>query len=150
MELAYRCPLVLPRKGHLLERGRERVLACRSRGTPRNGTLALLQPEDEIHLGPAAHFAFVQRTSDQLEQACRRVTRSRLAGLSPREAEIARSVARGETNGRIAEQLSIRPRTVATHLEHIFRKLEIASRAELAALVAEAELFQRAPKNDDR
>jgi DNA-binding CsgD family transcriptional regulator len=41
------------------------------------------------------------------------------------------------TSRRIAEQLFVSPRTVDAHLSHIFRKLEIGTRAKLAALMAE-------------
>jgi DNA-binding NarL/FixJ family response regulator len=50
---------------------------------------------------------------------------------------VAELVAEGLTSRQIAEQLFVSPRTVDAHLSHIFRKLEIASRAKLAALMAE-------------
>ncbi|HEY7202305.1 MAG TPA: helix-turn-helix transcriptional regulator [Candidatus Dormibacteraeota bacterium] len=41
------------------------------------------------------------------------------------------------TNPEIGSRLFISRRTVATHLAHIFGKLEISSRVELARLAAE-------------
>jgi DNA-binding CsgD family transcriptional regulator len=53
--------------------------------------------------------------------------------LSTREFEVARLVARGMTNGEIAEQLIVSPKTVSAHIEHILAKLGVARRAEIAA-----------------
>ncbi len=54
--------------------------------------------------------------------------------LSAREAEVLQLVAAGRSNPEIAEDLSISPRTVTTHLTHIFAKLGVEGRAEAAAL----------------
>lgn len=51
--------------------------------------------------------------------------------LSPREAEIAKAYASGDTYHRIAERLSISPLTVRTHLAAIYRKLGVSSKLEL-------------------
>jgi DNA-binding CsgD family transcriptional regulator len=63
--------------------------------------------------------------------------------LTPRELEVARLVADGHTNLEIAERLQIGRRTVATHLENIYRRLEIGSRAELARRLAEVGWISR-------
>jgi predicted ATPase/DNA-binding CsgD family transcriptional regulator len=52
--------------------------------------------------------------------------------LSPREREVVMLVARGYTNRRIAEELVIGEATVATHVQHILSKLELASRTQIA------------------
>ena len=57
------------------------------------------------------------------------------AGLTTREVEILRLVARGQTNRQIAANLTISPKTAGTHVEHIYTKLGIKSRA-LASLFA--------------
>jgi DNA-binding CsgD family transcriptional regulator len=41
-------------------------------------------------------------------------------------------VAEGLTNPEIARRMFVSPRTVSTHLKHIFKKLGITSRVELA------------------
>jgi len=51
------------------------------------------------------------------------------SGLTSREAEILRLVAAGRTNTAIARSLDVSPRTIAKHLEHIYRKLGVTSRA---------------------
>jgi len=60
--------------------------------------------------------------------------------LTAREAEIVRLVARGMSNKTIAHRLGISSRTVEGHLNHVFDKLDVASRTELVH-VALADSF---------
>lgn len=55
------------------------------------------------------------------------------SGLTERELEVVRLLADGMTNGQIAERLYISPRTAASHVRHIFDKLDVSSRASAAA-----------------
>ena len=55
------------------------------------------------------------------------------SSLTPTEVQIARLVARHLSNPQIAQQLFISRATVKTHLVHIFAKLSISSRSQLAA-----------------
>lgn len=57
--------------------------------------------------------------------------------LTDRELEVARLVTEGLTNQAIAGRLSIAPRTVDTHVENVRRKLQVRSRAQIAAWVTE-------------
>ena len=59
-----------------------------------------------------------------------------LTDLTDREIRILRLAALGRTNSAIAHALDISPRTVAKHLQHIYRKLDVTSRtsAVFAAL----------------
>lgn len=57
--------------------------------------------------------------------------------LTKAERAVAERVADGLTSRRIAEELFLSPRTVDAHLSHIYRKLDIGSRAKLAAMVAD-------------
>ncbi|HST83732.1 MAG TPA: LuxR C-terminal-related transcriptional regulator [Kineosporiaceae bacterium] len=59
---------------------------------------------------------------------------SALSALTRREREVAGLVAEGLTNREIAERLVVSPRTVEGHMDNIMRKLECASRAQVAAL----------------
>jgi DNA-binding CsgD family transcriptional regulator len=52
------------------------------------------------------------------------------AGLTSREVEVLRLVARGLSNKEIAEQLVISPKTAGTHVEHIYTKIEVTNRAQ--------------------
>ncbi len=62
-------------------------------------------------------------------------------GLSPREKEIVRLVARGLPSKTIAAVLDVSSWTVATHVRRIFAKLGVSSRAEMVARVMEAGLL---------
>lgn len=56
----------------------------------------------------------------------------RWASLTEREREVAALVAEGMSNKGIAERLVITPATVKNHMSHIFTKLNISRRSELA------------------
>ena len=58
--------------------------------------------------------------------------RTRMEGLSPSERRVAGLVAEGRTNREIAVALFLGEATVASHLHHIYAKLGIRSRTELA------------------
>jgi len=58
-------------------------------------------------------------------------------GLSRRETEVLRLVARGLTNEGIGRRMGIAPATVKKHLEHCYRKLGVGSRAAAVALAAD-------------
>jgi len=53
--------------------------------------------------------------------------------LTPTELDVVRHVTAGLTNPQIAARMFIARATVKAHLSHIFDKLQIASRSELAA-----------------
>jgi non-specific serine/threonine protein kinase len=56
-----------------------------------------------------------------------------IPGLTGREREIAGLVAEGLSNRQIAERLVISKRTVDAHIEHIYGKLGVSSRVQLAS-----------------
>jgi len=60
--------------------------------------------------------------------------------LTGRELEVAGLVAEGLTNQAIARRLSVAPRTAEAHVENIRRKLQVHSRAQIAAWVTEHRL----------
>jgi predicted ATPase/DNA-binding CsgD family transcriptional regulator len=53
--------------------------------------------------------------------------------LTPTEGQVVELVAEGLTNPQVAERMFISRGTVKAHLTHIFQKLDVSSRAELAA-----------------
>jgi len=60
------------------------------------------------------------------------------AALTPRETEVLGWLAKGKTNRDIADILGMSHRTVNKHLEHIFEKLGVETRAAAAALATRA------------
>jgi len=72
-----------------------------------------------------------------LTVAGHRVSKRRedVAGLTAREVEVLRLVARGMTNKEIAKQLVISPKTAGNHIEHIYTKIGATSRS-MASLFA--------------
>jgi DNA-binding CsgD family transcriptional regulator len=64
-----------------------------------------------------------------------------MAGLTGRELEIGRLVARRKSNKAIGKELGISPRTVSTHLSNIFQKLELKSRTELGDMIRDQGLM---------
>jgi len=51
------------------------------------------------------------------------------AGLTAREVEVLALLARGGSNKQIAQRLVVTPKTVSNHVEHIYAKLGVSSRA---------------------
>lgn len=58
------------------------------------------------------------------------------AALTPRETEVLSWIAKGKTNRDVAEILGMSPRTVNKHLEHVFEKLGVETRAAAAAMAS--------------
>jgi predicted ATPase/DNA-binding CsgD family transcriptional regulator len=62
-------------------------------------------------------------------------------GLSDREVEVLRLVAEGLTDGQVARELHISPRTVGRHLGSIYKKLGVPSRAAAAKMAVKHGLI---------
>jgi DNA-binding CsgD family transcriptional regulator len=84
----------------------------------------------------AGMLLLARRAREELNATGARPRRSALSGpgaLTPAEHRVAELAARGHGNREIAERLYVTQRTVETHLTHAFQKLDIGSRAALAA-----------------
>ncbi|OLF17994.1 response regulator [Actinophytocola xanthii] len=66
--------------------------------------------------------------------------RTRLAGLSEREREVVREVARGRSNAEIAAALFLSEATVKTHITRSFAKVDVSNRVQLTIFAYEAGL----------
>lgn len=62
-------------------------------------------------------------------------------GLTFREAEILMWISRGKTNKEVGIILGSSPRTINKHLEHIFEKLGVATRAAAVSMVLQRQQF---------
>jgi DNA-binding CsgD family transcriptional regulator len=85
--------------------------------------------------------AFAERASRELLATGETVRKRSIETrdeLTAQEAQIARLAAAGRTNPEIGAELFISPRTVEWHLRKVFPKLEISSRRELPAALANA------------
>lgn len=82
--------------------------------------------KNETYLSPAiANHVVAAFTGEE------RRTRGKLASLTPREREVLCLIASGETTKQIAARLKVSPKTVSTHREHLMRKLDVHSVANL-------------------
>jgi DNA-binding NarL/FixJ family response regulator len=66
-------------------------------------------------------------------------THSRIEGLTETERRIAVLIAQGRTNRQIASVMFVTQNTVQTHVRHIFLKLDVRSRTELAVRFPSAQ-----------
>jgi PAS domain S-box-containing protein len=65
--------------------------------------------------------------------------------LTPREVEVLRFLAQGQTNRQISRQLVVSPATVKVHVEHILAKLGASDRTQAAVRASEAGLLNATP-----
>ena len=71
----------------------------------------------------------------------------RPAGLSEREIEVLRLVAEGCSNREVAKRLYISPRTADHHVQHIYAKIGVSSRAAAALFALEHDLLSSAAES---
>ena len=83
-------------------------------------------------------------THHVLAAAGHAVARSRAggpAGLSAREIEVLRLIATGSSYRDVASVLVISPRTAAHHVQHIYNKIGVSTRAAAALYAMENQLL---------
>jgi DNA-binding NarL/FixJ family response regulator len=64
------------------------------------------------------------------------------SGLSDREVEVLRLVAAGSSNREVAEALVISPRTAEHHVQHIYAKIGVSTRAAAAMFAMQHGLLR--------
>jgi DNA-binding CsgD family transcriptional regulator len=111
--------------GEFLRRERRRIDA-------RAQLRAALEVFEQLGAAAWAHRARVELRASG--ESARRRDPSTIDDLTPQELQIARFVAEGLSNKEVAAQLFLSPRTIEYHLRHVFRKLGITSRTQLARL----------------
>ena len=67
------------------------------------------------------------------------------AGLTAREIDVLRLVARGRSNKDIAAELVITPKTVGNHIEHIYTKIGVSNRAAASLFAMRQGLLPEEP-----
>jgi HD-GYP domain-containing protein (c-di-GMP phosphodiesterase class II) len=70
-----------------------------------------------------------------------RQRRGRVAGLTPREIEVLRLAARGSSIRQIAATLVIAPKTVDAHLQHVYTKIGVSTRAAATVYAMQHDLI---------
>jgi DNA-binding NarL/FixJ family response regulator len=103
--------------------------ALRGGGVARGSTVP-----DTTARSPGSGRAGAICTADQLAQV-----------LTDRELEVLAMVARGLSNGEIAEQLTISPATAKTHVAHLLTKLDARDRIQLVIIAYRSGLVTTAP-----
>jgi len=152
-EHALASALAADQAGAPLEAALSRTLAGRAlgqAGQPDRAAAELQHAANQLHAdGALRHRAAAEQ---ELRRLGHRVHRRSRAGtpdgvgietLTERERQVAGLVVDRKTNPEIAAELFLSPKTVETHLRHIFHKLDVTSRADLARTI-EASPQQRA------
>jgi DNA-binding CsgD family transcriptional regulator len=112
----------------------ERLRRARRRRDAREQLRAALEICDE--LGAAAWAARVRAELEATGERLLRRDPTAPERLTPQELQIALQVAEGRSNRDVAAALYLSPKTVEYHLTHVYRKLDVHSRAELIRLLA--------------
>jgi HD-GYP domain-containing protein (c-di-GMP phosphodiesterase class II) len=76
-------------------------------------------------------------------QFSRRETVERPAGLTPRETEVLRLIAGGATAKEAARRLEIAPKTADNHIQNLYSKIGVTTRAAAALYALERGLVQQ-------
>jgi DNA-binding NarL/FixJ family response regulator len=97
-------------------------------------------------LAPTITRRLVERHARR--DAVHAVAHSKVAGLTPRELEVLRLVARGLNNRELAERLHLSEATVKTHVTHILSKLGLRDRIQAVVLAYETGLVEPAARTE--
>ena len=92
-------------------------------------------------LAPSVTRRLIEEFARRPEPAARSATR--LEGLTERELEVLKQVARGQSNAEIAAHLHVAETTVKTHVAHLLDKLELRDRVQAVILAYEAGIVDR-------
>jgi DNA-binding NarL/FixJ family response regulator len=109
------------------------ALAAALRASPAFEVVGIAASEADV--APSADIVVVARSADDSPISTRPTRDDTAAGtlLTNREREILALLADGLGNKQIAARLGISTNTVKTHLELLFEKLDVSSRAEAVA-----------------
>jgi HD-GYP domain-containing protein (c-di-GMP phosphodiesterase class II) len=111
---------------------------------PHRDPLSAEQAADELRADVKAGRLESGAVDAVLAAAGHRVPRRREgpAGLTAREVEVLRLLAKGLSNKEIAQRLVISPKTAGSHIEHIYAKIDASSRATASLFAMQNGLLQ--------
>ena len=92
-------------------------------------------------LAPSVTRRLIEEFARRPEPAAR--SADRLEGLTERELEVLKQIARGQTNAEIAARLHVAETTVKTHVAHLLDKLDLRDRVQAVILAYEAGIVER-------
>ena len=111
-----------------------RLRRARKRVRGREELRAALEVFDRLGADPWSELA--RRELEATGETARRRDASTADALTPQELQIAQLLGGGKTTREAAAALFLSPKTVEYHLRHVYRKLDVGSRAELAEKLA--------------
>ncbi len=126
------------------------ALARAGRGDPLrrehllNSALAVFR-----ELGMEPWVGLAEAALNQAVQRDHRRSEGRPGGLTDREIEVVRLVARGHSDRQISDELYVSPRTVNAHIRNILGKTECGNRTELSVWALEHGVAGEAPAGAD-
>jgi len=97
---------------------------------------SVISPEMMTKFVAAFRAKIVAPESAAASQSISATNNTALDSLSVREREILLLIARGDSNKLIGRELNIAETTVKVHIQHIFRKLQLTSRVQVAVYAA--------------
>jgi len=155
-ERAVAAAAALEEVGNLFDAATSRMLAGRALAQMGEQDQAAAELERAAtafeSFGSDRYRAEADRELRKLGRAIHRRTRpgradgSAIESLTERELQIARLVVDRKTNPQIAAELFLSLKTVETHMRNTFRKLDVASRVEVARAVERADRSESAVK----
>jgi DNA-binding NarL/FixJ family response regulator len=92
-------------------------------------------------LSPAITEQLIRQVTDAAPDGRVDEARSRVSCLTDREREVAVAIGRDSSNAEIAGALHMSVATVKAHISHIFTKLDVTNRVQVAICMHEAELL---------
>jgi two-component system sensor histidine kinase ChiS len=118
------------------------VFLSGTRTEPYDRVAGLLLGADDYLVKPVAGDEVLARVRNLLGRSAMEDS-SVASSLTPREEKILELVAQGLDQKQIAGRLLISPRTVGTHMAHIFAKLGVRNRAQAVAFVSRRDRPKR-------
>jgi DNA-binding NarL/FixJ family response regulator len=116
------------------------VFLTGARTEPYDRIAGLLLKADDYIVKPYAAGELLARLANLIRSQA--TTATPASRLTKREEEVLTLMADGLRHNEIARRLFISPRTVATHVEHILRKLRVRSKTEAVVVAYREEIIR--------